>query len=240
MFEDNANGVRVRVTGTVGSVPRLLGATHAFILLGEDGRGVIFYLPKHLNVPPLGGAVRVMGTLTSTYKGPELRMKTTDVWQTVTMALAPPKTRSVDLLIPGAEDAWSLMTATGTVKEVKARALVLDADGVDVQVNIPPAVKYRPQRLMKGDTVRVTALLDLRRDAPALLPRTPDEIEIVKHAPSSVASVSTDKKSAFPDWTPFGAAAGAVVLTGAAKRLRELLRRRRLETLAKTAITSAA
>lgn len=232
MFENDSNGVRVRVTGSVGSVPRLLGATHAFILLGEDGRGVIVYLPKHLNVPPLGATVRVMGTLTSTYKGPEIRMKTTDVWQTVTAAPVTPKTRSVDLLMPGAEDAWSITAVTGTVLDVKARAFTLDADGVEAQVNIPPAVKYRPGRLMKGDVVRVTALLDLRRDAPALLPRTPDEIEIVKHAPSSVAPVSTDQKSPFPDWTPFGAAAGAVVLTGAAKRLRELLRKRRLETLA--------
>ncbi len=104
-------------------------------------------------------------------------MKTTDVWTTVA-TLPAPKTRSVDLLMPGAEDAWSLTASTGTVKEVKARSFVLDADGVDVQVNIPPAVKYRPERLMKGDTVRVTALLDLRRDAPSLLPRTPDEIEI--------------------------------------------------------------
>ncbi|HWR00081.1 MAG TPA: lamin tail domain-containing protein [Candidatus Methylomirabilis sp.] len=241
MFENDANGVRVRVTGTVGSVPRLLGSTHAFILLGEDGRGVIVYLPKHLNVPPLGATVRVMGTLSSTYKGPELRMKTTDVWQTVirqdtggrVLATPPaPRTRSVELLAPAEEDSWSLVAATGTVKDVKARGFVINVDGLDVQINIPPAVKFRAERLMKGDVVRVTGLLDLRRDNPALLPRTADEIEIVTHAPSSIAPVSEDHGGRMPDWTPFGAAAGAVALTGAAKRLRELLRRRRLEALA--------
>ncbi|OGL73446.1 hypothetical protein A3E39_04560 [Candidatus Uhrbacteria bacterium RIFCSPHIGHO2_12_FULL_60_25] len=231
MFDNTQDEARVRVTGTVGSVERLLGATHAFILLGEDGRGIIVYLPKHLHVPPLGTTVRVMGTLASTYKGPELRMKTTDVWTTVA-SLPAPRIRSVELLAPGEEDSWSLVAATGTVRDVKARGFVIDVDGLDVQTNIPPAVKFRAERLVKGDVVRVTGLLDLRKDAPALLPRTADEVEIVKHAPSSITSASEDHASRFPDWTPFGAAGGAIALTGAAKHLHALLRRRRLEALA--------
>ncbi len=231
MFNDTQDEARVRVTGTVGSVERLLGATHAFVLLGEDGRGIIVYLPKHLHVPPFGATVRVMGTLTSTYKGPELRMKKTDVWATVA-ALPAPRTRSVELLAPAEEDSWSLVAATGTVRDVKVRGFVMDVDGLDVQTNIPPAVKFRAERLVKGDVVRVTGLLDLRKDAPALLPRTADEVEIVKHAPSSVTSASEDHGTRMPDWTPFGAAGGAIALTGAAKHLHALLRRRKLEALA--------
>jgi hypothetical protein len=239
MFDQSLDTVRVRVTGTVGSVDRLLGATHAFILHGADGRGVIVYLPTHLNIPPFGATVRVMGTLTATYRGPELRMKTSDVWMTVATT-TPPLPRSVDLLTPGSEDAWSLVAVTGTVLTVAARSFTLDADGIEIVVSIPPAVKYRTKRLVKGDVVHVTALLDLRHDTPALLPRTPEEIELVQHAPSTITSpTASTNTSSGPDWKPFGAAAGVLAMTGAAKRVNEIWKRRRLAAQAVRAAVSA-
>jgi hypothetical protein len=228
MFDPEMDTVRVRVTGTVGSVDRLLGAAHTFILHGADGRGVIVYLPTHLNIPPFGATVRVMGTLTATYRGPELRMKTSDVWMTVATT-TPPVPRSVDLIAPGSEDAWSLVAATGTVQAVTARSFTIDADGVEIAVNIPSALRFRTKRLIKGDVVRVTALLDLRKDTPALLPRTPEEIELIEHAPSTITSPSASANTTSgPDWKPFGAAAGVLAMTGAAKRVNEIWRRRRL------------
>jgi hypothetical protein len=238
MYDPELDTVRVRVTGTVGSVDRLLGATHAFILHGADGRGVIVYLPTHLNIPPFGATVRVMGTLTSTYRGPELRMKASDVWMTVATT-TPPLPRSVDLLAPGTEDAWSLVEATGTVLTVATRSFTIDADGVEVVVSIPTAVKYRTKRLVKGDVVHVTALLDLRKDNPALLPRTPEEIELIGHAPSTITSPTASTGTASgPDWKPFGAAAGVLAMTGAAKRVNEIWKRRRLAAQAAKATAS--
>lgn len=232
MPQESVVSARVRLVGTVGSVPRLLGATHAFILLGEDGRGAIIYLPKHLHTPTLGSTVRVMGTLTATERQLELRMKTTDVWMTIATS-TPPTSREIDFLAPGAEDAWGLVAATGTVTTVGAKSVILDVDGVDVTVSIPTAAAYRAKRLTKGDSVHVTGLLDPRKEEVTILIRMPNDVVILTHAPNSITAPTTQtKKSGLPDWTPFGAAAGAVAATGGLQRLRTFLRRRKLEAMA--------
>jgi hypothetical protein len=231
MFDSSLNEARVRVTGTVGSVSKLLGATHAFILLGEDGRGLIVYLPKHLNVPAYGSTVRVGGTLSSTYKGPELRMKKTDVWMSEATS-TPPAPRFVDLLTPSVEDAWSLMALEGTVLEVKTSSFTLETDdGVEVTISVPNAVNFRVKRLAKQDRVRVTGLFDPRKDAPTILPRTAEEIELLEYAEDTVTAASGEPERHFPDWVPFAAAGGAIALTGASKRLCELVRKRKLKLL---------
>jgi hypothetical protein len=231
MFDPTLNEARVRVTGTVGSVSKLLGATHAFILLGEDGRGLIVYLPKHLNVPPYGSTVRVGGTLSSTYKGPELRMKKTDVWMSEATS-TPPAPRFIDLLAPGVEDAWSLMALEGTVLDVKTSSFTLETDdGIEVTISVPNAVDFRVKRLAKQDRVRVTGLFDPRKDAPTVLPRTAEEIELLEYAEDTVTAASDEPGRHFPDWVPFAAAGGAIALTGASKRLCELMRKRKLKLL---------
>lgn len=234
MPNESTVSARVRLVGTVGSVPRLLGATHAFILLGEDGRAAIAYLPKHLHTPRFGSTVRVMGSLTATERQLELRMKATDVWMTIATS-TPPRPRDVDFLAPGMEDAWGLVTATGTVKTTGTKSVVIDADGVDVTVNIPTAVGYRAKRLVKGDVIHITGLLDPRKEDPTVLIRVPEDIELMAHAPDTVAPTGagdTKKSGGLPDWTPFGAAAGAVAATGGLQRLRTYLRRRKLEAMA--------
>ncbi len=232
-MSSSTDSARVRLVGSVGSVPRLFGATHAFVLLGEDGRGVITYLPKHLNVPTYGSRVRAMGTLQALDRGLELRMKTSDVWVTLAASSTAPLPREVDLLAPAAEDGWSLVAAEGTVREVNARSFHLETEGVDIMVAVPAAAGYRTARLVKGDTVRVTGLLDLRKDEPSILIRTPDDIALLTHAEATVKAPTTSTNDhSFPDWVPFGAAAGAVLATGGVKRLHAFWKRRRLETLA--------
>jgi len=235
MFDASLNEARVRVTGVVASIPKLLGAAHNFILQNEDGRGLIVYLPSHLNVPPLGSTVAVGGTLKATYKGPELRMKKTDIWKTAATS-TPPVPRLVDLLAPSTEDAWSLVAVEGTVMEVKSKSFVLETDdGIEVPVNVPTAVGYSASRLAKEDRVRVTGLLDIGKDAPTIIPRTAEEIELLKHAEDTLAAGGAAPERHFPDWVPFGAAGGAIALTGASKRARELLRKRKLQLLMKKA-----
>lgn len=241
MFDSDLNGARVRVTGIVGSVAKLLGASsHTFILENEDGRGLIVYLPPHLNVPAYGSVVSVAGTLNATYRGPELRMKKTDVW----MTLADEGTvvpRIVDLLAPGAEDAWSLVSVEGTVRDIKSASFVLGTDeGIDVTIGIPAAAGYRIARLTKQDRIRVTGLLDIRKDHPTIIPRRPEDIELTQHAPESVAApIEPKPQSRFPDWAPFGAAAGAIAVTGFSKRFREFLKRKKLQMLVEKARTAS-
>jgi hypothetical protein len=240
MPKESLVGARVRLVGTVGSVPRLLGATHAFILLGEDGRAAIAYLPKHLNTPTLGSTVRVMGTLTATERQLELRMKTSDVWMTIATS-TPPRPRTVDFLAPGMEDAWGLVSATGTVKTVGTTSFVMDVDAVDVTVSAPAAAGYRTKRLVVGDRVHVTGLLDPRKETSTVIIRVPEDVELTAHAPDTVKPVSTTsdgkKPGGLPDWSPFGATAGAVAMTGGFQRLRSILKRRKLEAMAAGAVS---
>ena len=139
----------------------------------------------------------------------------------------------MDLLAPAAEDGWSLVTAEGTVKDVNARSFKMESEGVDITIAVPAAVGYRTARLVKGDVVRITGLLDLRKDEPVMIIRVPEDIALLTHAEASVTSPSSHPDAnRFPDWVPFGAAAGAVLATGGVKRLHAFWKRRRLETLA--------
>ncbi len=228
MFNSSLNGSRVRVSGTVGSVHRLFGASHVFVLLAEDGRGLMVYLPKHLNVPAFGSTVQVNGTLSTTYQGPELRMKTTDVWMTMATG-TPPVPRTVDLLAPGSEDAWSLTNVEGIVKAVSASSLSIETeDGVDVTVSIPSAANIRAKRFQKDDKISVSALLNIRKETPTIVVRSADDVTLISHAEGTVTPPSEGKKTGLPDWIPFIAAGGAIAATGTSKRLREYVKRKRL------------
>ncbi|MFA5130021.1 MAG: lamin tail domain-containing protein [Patescibacteria group bacterium] len=236
MFDPSFNAARVRVSGTVATPSRFFGATHAFILLNEDGRGVIVYLPKHLNVPTLGSSVNVEGTISSTYLGPEIHMKTTDVWMSVATTTAP-KPRTVDFLMPSAEDAWSLVTVDGTVTTVGASSVqIVTDDGIDVTIPIPTVVGFRTKRLKKDDRIRVTGLLNIKKDTPTIMPPSADDISIIAYAPNTTETISATSTHAatstgLPNWIPFASAAGAVGATGAGKRLRELIRKRKLKMM---------
>lgn len=233
MFDTSLNSSRVRVSGTVGSVHRLFGSSHVFVLLAEDGRGLLVYLPKHLNVPPMGSSVQVNGTLSSTYQGPELRMKTTDVWMTVPTS-TPPTPRIVDLLAPGSEDAWSLVTIEGTVQTVTASALTIEtADGIVVTTSVPSAANVRTKRFQKDDRMQITALLNIRKETPTVVIRSPDDITLLSHAEGTVTLPSAQKSNGLPDWIPFVAAGGAVLATGTSKRVREYVKKKKLQKMVK-------
>lgn len=234
MFDSNLNGARVRLIGTVASIPRLLGASHTMVLHAEDGRGIIVYLPSHLNLPALGATVMVDGTLSTTYQGPELRMKKTDVWISTTTS-TPPVPRAVDFLAPSAEDSWSLVETTGTIATVGTTSFTLQTeDGIDILISVPSVIGFRTKRLVKGDTVHIAGLVNIRKDNPTIIARSPDEITITSHASGTVNPPTTQEtKNHVPGWTPFASAGGAIALTGGAKRFREVIRKRKLERLVK-------
>jgi hypothetical protein len=134
----------------------------------------------------------------------------------------------VDLELPDNSDAWAYVSVTGTVKSVKTRTVILELGGLELAVNFKTLVKFRPQRLLVGDTVRVAGILDLTSEEPKLLPRTADDVVLLKHAevkqPAKAVSGPT-----VPGWTPFGAAAGAVALTEGTKHYRKKRQQKMLE-----------
>jgi len=233
-LESNA-GIAVVLEGVVGSPPGLLSG-HYFILLSPDGRGLKVHVPTSKKLPPMDAVVRVAGVLNFNDQGiPTLGMRKTDILETVAEhASRLPNPRIVDLTAPGLEDAWSLVQVTGTVIGVKGSIVTLDVGETEIDVTIKSQLGYRTARIATGDTLRVRGLLDSSTDIPKLVPRTVEDIEILGHAPALAAGKTAE--TSLPGWTPFGAAAGAILGTEGFKQLRERQKQRTLERMLKTGL----
>ncbi len=220
--------IRVSLEGTVGAKPGILGKNQG-TLHTDDGRGLLVHGTNKQVSPAFGTHIRVTGTLTMNDDGLYLRMLTKDTW---TLADGGKKinTRVVDLIAPSQEDAWSFIQVTGSVTAVTASKIEMELDGVPISIRIKPAAGYRTSRVTKGDTLRISGVVDTRGEEPILYPRAAEDIEIRKHA--KLAQVTGPVPVGLPGWTPFGAAGLTVALTQGYKRLRRYGKEREWKRLA--------
>ena len=233
---DTYRGIRVTLQGTVGSPSGLL-SIHGFILLAPDGRGILVHVPTAQKLPAQDETVRITGTLQfDDLDVPSLKLGTKDGWTALPEKSPAPAPRNADLLAPGTEDRWSLMAATGTVVRIQGTNITIDVDDAEIVVAIRKVVDYRASRLAVGDTVRVVGLLDMSGATPRILPRLPDEIELLAHAAPKADAAA---KPTLPGWTPFGAAGLAIAGTEGIKQLRERQKRRGLEKMLETGLNDA-
>ncbi len=235
MLTDIESGTRVTLQGTVASVPGLL-SKQQFIIQNSDGRGLLIQGNSQQPSPALGSAVLVTGTLIQNDQGLTLRMYAQDRWSTVTLNtdkedIVP---HEAYLLAPDAEDAWSLVAVTGTVRSVKASVVEMEVDGIPLDLVIRPVVKFRAARLLAGDTIRIRGVLDTRYDVPRILPRQASEIELVSHEEKKKPQTSATASSV-PPWAPFGAAGATIAITHGVKRLKKRHEEKRLAGLLKQA-----
>lgn len=226
---DELAGVRVLLRGTVGSPPALL-TNHTFVLHAPDGRGLRVSVPTNRKLPALGGEIEVAGMLRFDDRGvPTLKLGSKDGWKTHGTSTQNVLPRPVDLTLPSTEDAWSLVRVTGTVKSAKNQTILLDLEDAEIAVIIRNVVKYRTKRLATGDVVDVTGVLDTAGVEPKLLPRTADDILLLRHAEPKITLNAKNDGTELPGWTPFGAAAGAVAVTEGVKHAQRRMRRKALE-----------
>ncbi|MFA4954585.1 MAG: lamin tail domain-containing protein [Patescibacteria group bacterium] len=219
--------LRVRLEGAVSSIPGLLTG-HAFVLSSAAGRGIMVSVPTSKKLPELGSGIAVTGKLQVNDKGiPYLKLLTKDTF--VAAEKFAPQPRAVDLTAPSDEDTWALMAVTGTVKEISGRTVKLDLGDAEIQVAIRSVVRYRPQRLVAGDLINVTGVLDLTKDTPTILPRVPEDIVLLKHAEPKALAAAQAPAPILPGWTPLGAAAGAIAVTESAKHLQRRRKQKQLE-----------
>lgn len=218
--DDTYGGLRVRLTGQVGSSARLLTG-RSFILLNPEGRGLLVKVPSGNKMPNMNSFLEVTGTLKfDTHDFPYLSLTKND-WLKELKASTSSSSREVTWWAPATEDAWSLVSATGTVQAVSGSTVNLLVDDAEVDLKIKSGVNYRASRLKKGDLINVTGLLDMTSQRPAILPRNADEIILIKYASSSIQQASEPPKpSGLPGWTPFGAALGAIGAVEGVKKLR--------------------
>ena len=239
--QDFPSTIRVRLSGRVGSLPGLL-AVHTFVLQNPDGRGLLVSVPTTQRLPPFGSDVTVVGSLRISDAGiPSLKMGTKDPLIKDATTTTPIQQRIVDTLSPSAEDAWSFVSVTGTVTSVSTSIVHLDLGDGEIDLLIKPIIKYRAKRLIVGDTIRVSGLLDISKETPRITPRSADEIQLISHAPpktpAAALTAAQPPTSTLPGWTPFAAAAGAVAVTEGTK---ELHKRRKIQLLEKRASALAA
>ncbi|MBI4139108.1 lamin tail domain-containing protein [Candidatus Uhrbacteria bacterium] len=229
--EDSNRGIRVRLNGVVRSPPGLLTG-HAFILNAPDGRGLLVRVPTSRKLPEFGRRMSITGSLVFQDSGiPYLKLGAKDAWEVEAGEAGPVVPRTVDLTMPAAEDAWSVVAVTGTVRSVRGQTVTLEYAYGDLDIVIKPVANYRAARLTAGDTLTVVGFLDMTRESPRILPRRADDIAIIAHA--------TPKKqpgamSPLPGWTPLGAAGLAIAGNEGVKSYRERRKKRALEKNIKT------
>ncbi|GEM_PF-6931735 len=227
---------RVRLVGRVSSVPGLL-SRHSFVLHAPDGRGVLVTVPTQKRLPQFQSNINVAGSLWLDDKGgPTLKLSSRDGWSHLPTSTQPITPRVVDLITPAGEDAWSMVSVTGTVTNVTGSSIHLDLDDAEIDVTMKPVVKYRTKRLIPGDVVSVTGLLDTTRDVPRILPRLSNELVLIKRAAPKVQTTIAAIQSpgtTLPSWAPLGAAAGVVGVTEAVKHLHQKRKLKKLERVSK-------
>ncbi|MEK7655318.1 MAG: lamin tail domain-containing protein [Patescibacteria group bacterium] len=227
---DEYHGVRVELTGTVGSPSGLISG-HGFILNSPDGRGLLVRIPTAKKLPAQGTSLNLTGTLLFQDSGDVyLKMAAKDSWVT-----EPEQTnvnpRVVDLFAPKSEDAWSVVSITGVARTVRGKIITINSDGIDIEIGIKPVVNYRASRILAGDTIKVTGLLEPGHDVQRILLRNAEDINIVAHVQPKTAS---NAQSAVPKWAPIGAAGLAIAGTESVKHLRKRKKIRALEKIVQT------
>ncbi len=219
--------MRVELHGTVGSIPGLL-AKHTFVIHAQNGRGLLIKGNGKQPSPAFGASIVVTGLLTRNDDGLLLKMEAADRWET-RASLDPVQAATPDLFQPGMEDAYSFVDVTGIVREVKRGSVAIDAGDIPLTVVVKPILRYRAERIKPGDTIRIRGLLHpSMTDDPRILPRSIEEITIVRSATVVAATKNTQP---LPGWTPIGVAGATLAASHGFRKLRALHEQRRATQL---------
>lgn len=232
---DMDESIRVRLHGIVGTPVGLIKA-RSFILQSQDGRGLLVTATTERKLPTIGQPITLTGRLTTNDSGAILKLHKDDSWKLdSSTSYSTSTSRKVDLFIPSAQDIWSFIQATGTVQEIKGRKVLLNVDGAPIEINISNKISYRPQRLKKGDTLRIQGILAPSADTPRVFPRSSTDIEILQHA-LVVEATHENIQEHLPlgPWTPVGATAGAIGIVEGAKHIHRKRKEKNLEHKIKT------
>ncbi len=220
--------IRTRLVGTVATIAGLLGKNQ-FVLLADDGRGLLVKGNGQQITPPYQQRVVVTGALVVNDEGTALTMAKRDRWTPVTNTDVPTSLRNVSMLAPSAEDAWSLVEVTGTVREIRKPYAIVETQDTSVGIHIRPVIRYRIERLQAGDIIQVRGLLEPSTEDPRVLPRDADEIRLLQR--NSIQNAQQRTQNSLPPWTPFGAAGLTIALTQGVRRLKKIQQQRKLQKI---------
>lgn len=206
---------RVRLIGTVATMPRLLG-NNAFVIQTDDGRGLYVSGNTKQASPPFRTPIELTGTLSLNDDGLILHMYASDRWRIVGLEHAV-QPRTPDLDQPSLEDAWSYAQIRGIVSAISPTRITILHDQTEIAVSIRPVVRYRTERLKKGDEIEVSGILDTRKESLVLLPRFAEEIRLIQPAPTNVTATKPTTAPPLP-WMPVGVAGMSIAATQGVRR----------------------
>jgi hypothetical protein len=206
---------RVRLTGTVATLPRLLG-NNAFVIQTDDGRGLYVSGNTKQTSPPFRTHIELTGTLSLNDDGLILHMYASDRWRIVGLEHAV-QPRVPDLDQPSLEDAWSYIQIRGIVSAITPTRITILHNQTEIAVSIRPVVRYRTERLKKGDEIEVGGILDTRKESLVLLPRFAEEIRLIQPAPANAITTKSTTATPLP-WMPVGVAGMSIAATQGVRR----------------------
>lgn len=218
---------RIRLQGTVGTPPGLVGKQR-FVLLNAEGKGLLIHANNKQPSPPLGSSIEISGTLTYINDEPYLNMYSEDRWHIRSNDLPSPEPQVLDLTSTDPEKNWSLVELIARVSSSKQASATIVVDDLDITVAIPRSLNYRADRLKKGDLVRIRGVVDISGDIPHLYPRTASEIVLVEAA-KTLAPVAPTQTNSLPPWAPISAASTTIVGGYSWRRLQKRREQKRLE-----------
>ena len=215
--------VRVRLFGFVATSPTLF-QKQQFILLNNEGKGLLVKVPNTKQSPPRGTWVSVTGNLELNDSGYALAMKSNDTWtREKDGSLNAPKILD-DLSLDERLD-WTLAVAEGEITAIKSSGITILTATDEVFVAIPSHLQMRAGRFNKGDRLRVQGLLDPRKENLTILVQQADAI-LSLPKPAAIAPTPTTPSE--QPWETVLAAGGAVALTHGAQHAHKQYKKRLL------------
>lgn len=162
--------------GTVTAAPGTLGAQYFYI--DTDNLQVYLY-SKDFPTLVLGDRVRVRGTISDIADGKRLKIKNgSDITVLTHQNPVEPLTLSTSDL--GKDHLGDLVAIEGEVRLQTAQRFMLHGDELDIIISKKASAKIENTITQNGDMVRVTGIVQADKDGVRLVPRSSEDITVVK------------------------------------------------------------
>lgn len=167
-------GTHVRLTGTVTTLPGVLG-TQIFYIMDDTGGIQIYSYKKDFGTLAIGAQVEVIGELSES--SGEARVKISDKTNIKIVGRFPRDPIQVELEHLDEEHEGALITVTGEATEIKSSSLYIDDGSAEGLVYIKKTTGIEKLDIKPGDQLTVTGILSQTKSGYRILPRAPEDIQ---------------------------------------------------------------
>lgn len=175
---DEDIGDAVSVTGTVVAIPNTFAAQYCYITDGNAGVQIYLHT-KNFPTLAIGDRVTVVGAISEFQGALRIKIKKKeDIVVTGHGDLPPPNVFAIADLAPSG--AGTLIAITGEITERTASYLYLDDGTEEIKIYIKKTTGIDVKSFQKGNTLAVAGILVESNNELRLLPRSKEDITIIK------------------------------------------------------------